>query len=143
MLHERLGGEDRALSRLDHCLASLPGQLIYLGWQPLAKPHICQVHHVVRSCLCQEELLDAGQPCRCCPGGSALHKCLGMAKPRNNFMIIIFLLKHGWNCHCRSKARGVGLGLSQVHGLRGWLPHCWHLATGKAEMEGKLLPAHM
>lgn len=103
-----------ALSRLDHCLAPLPGQLIYLDWQPVAKPHVCQVHHVVRSCWCQEELLDVGQPRRCCPGGSALHKHLGMAKPHNNLRLLFFF----WNM------AGIAIAGAK-HEVWGCFPHIW------------------
>lgn len=41
--------------------------------------------------------MAAGKPCRCCPGGSALHEHLKTVKLCNNFTMIIFLSIHGLN----------------------------------------------
>lgn len=56
-----------------------------------------------------------GKPCRCCPGGSALHKCLGIVKLCNSFTMIIFLSKHDWDSYQvleqeQRVARGVKTG---------------------------------
>lgn len=60
--------------------------------------------------------MAAGKPCRCCPGGSALHERLGIVKPCNNFTMIIFLSKHDWD----SYQSGAGAGAKGGVWCEGW-----------------------